>query len=176
MNLDHVFLWSAYERGNLRKIAAVRTDRKGRVLTAYESKIAPKRERESSEFPNLQNAILDMESVLGIGINPSVIVSEKPVIEKATFGAVFPFTEDIWLDIYQLSWPLFLNAAISKDRAFRELCAEFNVVIDSDNEVVALCNVYWAMMTRYKTSLFGEEIFRDMGGKALASVRKLLGV
>lgn len=179
MNLDHVFVYSQQFRGNLKSVAAFRTDRKGRGIAAFYSLIAPKREKESSEFPSRTRAIELMGYELGLTSEPVVAVSTNIQYDAELFQPSFG-NASIWLDVRQLAWPLVLHTAVSQHRSFSELCAHFGITKEIDeragtSECVALSQLYWAMMTRYKTSLFGEEALRNAGGKTLASVRKLIG-
>ncbi len=182
MNLDHVFLFTKYTRnhGHVSHLTAIRTDRRGHGVAAFSSGIAPKKEAESSEFPTLDSAIRMMDHELAFGVNPVVIVSTDVVSDRKLYSKAFPFDDCIWLDISQLAWPLVMHTAVSKERTFKELCLHFEINIEKDGngtaECVALSHLYWAMMTRFKTSLFGEEVIRNAGGKALGHIRKLIGV
>lgn len=174
MNLDYVFLYSGYQRGEIKKISAVRTDRKGKGLFAYTTGIAAKKDV-SSEFQPIAAAVADMCDVLKLSDSPVVIVSFNIERDKKTFSKAFSFNDCIWLDIYQLAWPLVVHTSISKERTFKELCQQFDVKIEG-HECVMLCQLYFAMMARYKTSLVGEEILRDAGGNVLKTVRGFFGV
>jgi len=181
MNLDHVFLHTAYTRGqgHVKSVSGIRTDRRGKGVAAFTSMVAPKAEKESSEFPSTEAAIGMMDQELAFGVNPLVIVTADVVGDKKLYAKALSFTDCIWLDISQLAWPLVMHIAVSKERTFKELCAHFEIVIGDESgtaECIALSQLYWAMMTRFKTSLFGEEVIRNAGGKALGHVRKLFGV
>lgn len=173
MNLDHIFLFSAYARGTLKRISAVRTDRKGRGVAGYATSVSSAND---SEFPSRDIAVRDMSDCLGLGSNPVVVVSCNIDRDKKDYAKAFPFDDCIWLDIYQLAWPLVIHTSVSKERSFKELCTQFDISLIDTEEGAALAKLYWAMMTRYKTSLFGEELIRETGGKALASVRRMFGV
>lgn len=170
--MDHVFLYSSPKR-----IAALKTNQKGKALVGFTSGIGYTID---SEYPRRSAAMADMVDTLGLGDFPMVIVSFNAGRDKIDYAKAFPVTDSIWLDIKQLAWPLVMHSAISSDRSFKELCAHFGVKIEKEvegsSDVLALSEVYWAMMTRYKTSLFGEELIRDIGGGALKQVRGLFGV
>lgn len=176
MNLDHIFLWTVYLKGDVTRISGYRTDRKGKAVGAYTSGIAHRRD-DSSHLPDQSGAIADLGDTLGINSNPMVVVSTNPEKDFREYYGIFP-KSCIWLDINQLAWPLVMRDQVAKERSFGELCNLFGVEIRSDvsGECVALGQLYWAMMTRYKTSLYGEEVISHAGGNALKTVRNFFGV
>lgn len=171
MNLNHVFLHCTYthETFTLKKLAAYSTTRKGAPRHAYEGTV--------SKMMSAKDVIVDLSDQIDL-YEPHVIVSANVEKDREIISKYYDHHKalHIWLDIHQLAWPMVLNAEISKDRKLSELFALYGVTKSEGNECVMLGTLYWAMMQRYKTSLFGEEVIREAGGKALASVRKLIGI
>jgi hypothetical protein len=181
MNLDHVFIELGLSEDNIAAatvtgIAAVRTDRKGRVLAAYSESCSIRGLEEAdieTVYANLSCALLTPYPT------QYVVISQHG---NAYRGILPPecFRGKSWLDIAQLAWPLGYCDMIS-NRDLDTLCKHFGIKIAHDAEgsmsgnCEALVRAYWAMMQRYRTALIGEEAVRDFGGEALAGVRKFIG-
>lgn len=181
MNLDHIFIELALSEDNIEAasvtgMAAVRTDRKGKVLAAYS---------ESCSIRGLVDT--DVEGLYG-NLSSALLVpypAQYVIIAQhanAYKGLLGPnrFRGKTWLDIAQLAWPLGYCDMIS-NRDLDTLCKHFELAPNVQDGTMsgnceALVRVYWAMMKRYKTALIGEEAVRDYGGEALASLRKYIGL
>jgi hypothetical protein len=176
MNLDHVFVTACVKK-ELFAVAAVRTSRKGVVRAAFAEKVAPKNDRHS-EYRDLPQIMESLRHVLLEDDVPYVVVGYDIAPLKRHFQKAFPF-EEVWVDVAQLAWPLLLSQVVPSGK-FPELCRHFNVTNEAPGtatgDCTALTQLYWAMMTRYKTSLAAEEVAREMGGKTLATVRNWFGV
>jgi len=191
MNLDHIFIDLAVSdpdpaKGEILAIAAVRTDRKGKVLAAFSDKTS----RDDDEYSDadFKAAIKGMEDVI---LAKSFETSYIVVAHFAEIDRLFlkmacdrishkPFPKRAWLDTAQLAWPLVYNDMIS-ERTLDSLCVHFDIERKADmidtatGDCEALVRVYWAMMSRYKTALAGEEMVRSVGGETLIKARKMLG-
>lgn len=181
MNLDHVFLELALSDENIAiasvtGLAAVRTDRKGKVLAAYS---------ESCEIRGLDSIDIDavyqkVDSILlRPYAEPYVVIAQHAQAYKGSLG-LSVFRGRTWLDIAQLAWPLGYCDMIP-DRNLDTLAKHFGVYVKETSGTLSgdcesLCRVYWAMMKRYRMSLLGEEAIRDFGGEALAGIRKYIGL
>ena len=159
MNLDHVFLELSLEDGDVKGMAAVRTDRKGKVLAAVSGKVDDIKEVIITPFTS-----------------KFVVVSQYAYLYRPFL--LDDFKGKPWLDISQLSWPLGYCDMIP-DRDFDTLCKHFGIEVDGPGTMTgnceALARVYWALMKRYRTSLMGEELIRDVGGETLSKVRRFVG-
>ncbi len=180
MNLDHVFIELGLSDDNIAAasvtgMAAVRTDRKGKVLAAYS---------EACSIRGLDD--IDIESVYGKVSDtllkpypePYVVVAQNAQAYKGLLGGSC-FRGRAWLDIAQLAWPLGYCDMIP-DRSLGTLAKHFMCNVESDGTMSGNCEtlvrVYWALMKRYRTALLGEEAIRDIGGETLAGIRKFIGI
>ena len=182
MNLDHIFLEVGLSDENaslasVTSMAAVRTDRKGKVLAAYSEEVSI-RGLEDAPLEKLYQNLAG--SILGPYSSDYVVISQHSNIYKGLLQKNH-FRGRPWLDIAQLAWPLGFCDMIS-NRDLDTLCKHFEVKAKSEEEGTisgnceALVRVYWAMMKRYRAALIGEEAIRDFGGEALAGVRKFIGI
>lgn len=179
MSFDHVFIELGLSEDNISAasvtgMAAVRTDRKGKVLAAY-SEACRIRGLDAVDIDHVYKQV--KETLLDPYPEGYVVVSQHAQAYKGILGPTC-FRGKPWLDIAQLAWPLGFCNMIA-DRNMDTLCKHFGVkMVDMgtmSGNCEALVRVYWAMMKRYRTSLIGEEAVRDFGGEALASARKFLG-
>jgi hypothetical protein len=181
MNLDHVFIELGLSEDNpelaaVTGMAVVRTDRKGKVLAAYSD--TAKHDGPVAPIDRLYERV--RAEVLKPYPASYVVVSQHAATYKRILGdRCFP--ERPWVDIAQLAWPLGYCDMISA-RDLDTLSKHFAVSggeYGTDGTMTGNCEilvrVYWAMMQRYRTALLGEEAVRDIGGEALASLRKFVG-
>jgi hypothetical protein len=182
MNLDHVFIELGLSDDNIAVasvtgMAAVRTDRKGKVLAAYSDSVS------HSTRPNTKDGIDRLyEGLSDALIKPYpaqyVVIAQHANAYKQAVGENC-FRGKAWLDIAQLAWPLGYCDMIS-NRDLDTLCKHFSIAIDSEGTMSgnceALVRVYWAMINRYRVALIGEEAIRDIGGESLAKVRKFFSL
>ncbi len=194
MNLDHIFVDITTssldpDDGEVLSIAAIRTDRNGRHLQAFQSKIKPvstvinEMPKKGSDYvKNLWNSAPTMTEIR-YSIH-SVLVSQfdpKYVVVTHHVDLVRPFLKDMfvgraWIDTAQLAWPMIANGQLS-GRDLETLAKHFKVSheesgVSAVGDCATVMLVYWALMARYKTALTGEELLRNAGGDTLASVRK----
>jgi len=204
MNLDHVFLDLAVTHPNPRigqivGIAVVRTDRKGKVLADFSSKIRPATDLSDEEKDTYGDDVVDTSGDSFVDVIKSM---KRKILNESRFEDSFVVigthaendrtflrnvTEDdpevfgkrAWLDILILAWPLYHNDMIS-DRSFDSLCKHFKVENSAPNTAMgdceALVRAYWALAKRYKTALGGEEILREVGGTPLEKFRTIVGL
>lgn len=181
MNLDHVFLELALSDENIAiasvtGLAAVRTDRKGKVSAAYSETCAIR----GLDSIDIEAVYQKVDSILLRPYpEPYVIIAQHAQAYKGLLGPSV-FRGRAWLDIAQLAWPLGYCDMIP-DRNLDTLAKHFGLRVKETEGTLSgncesLCRVYWAMMNRYRTSLLGEEALRDFGGEALAEFRKYLGL
>lgn len=184
MNLDHIFvelgLSEDTPRGKTESdysvtgIAAVRTDRKGKVLAAYSESCSIR-----GLVPNdIESIYGNLSSALLLPYPAQyVIISQHAATYRGLLDPAY-FRGKSWLDIAQLAWPLGYCDMIS-NRDLDTICKHFAIKIDSEGTMSgnceALVRAYWAMMQRYRTALLSEEAIRDYGGEALAGLRKYIG-
>jgi hypothetical protein len=180
MNLDHVFIELGLSEDNIAAasvtgMAAVRTDRKGKVLAAYS---------EACSIRGLDD--IDIESVYG-KVNDRllrpyaeayVVVAQHAQTYKGILGGSC-FRGRAWLDIAQLAWPLGYCGMIH-DRNLDTLakylgCKSKGAGGTMSGNCETLVRVYWTMMNRYRAALLAEEVIRDIGGDTLARFRKFVG-
>jgi hypothetical protein len=197
MSCDHLFLdlevqaMAAPVRGKLRaidavvvehrttptcpitSIAGVRTNDRGKVLSSFALKDAA--------FPVIHKALLDLargDSYVVVAIAPE---SKKRALRDAYMfhDLADPFAGRAWLDFSQVAWPLVLAGHV-QSRSLRSLGEHFKIKHDAPGtvtgDVAFLCAVYWEAAKRYRAALAGEEVVRDLGGNALASIRKVIGI
>jgi DNA polymerase III epsilon subunit-like protein len=202
-NQDHVFIDLAVTdpspgSGEIIAIAAVRTDRKGKVLTAFSERVKPKeRLGESDELPpeyhasdwdnapdihkvwdGLKKNVLDEKAF----DSNYVVVAHYAEIDRRFLREALgheAFPKKAWVDTLQLAWPLYYNDLLT-DRSFACLCKHFdveNVAPDTaTGDCTALVQVYWKIMARYKGALLAEESVRAIGGEPLAKLRNWIGL
>ena len=180
MNLDHVFIELGLSENNIAVasvtgIAVVRTDRKGKVLAAY-SEACSIRGLDDIDIETVYSKV--ESTLLKPYSEPYVIIAQHAHAYKGVLGSTC-FRGRAWLDIAQLAWPLGYCDMIP-DRNLDTLAKYFNCATLSDGTMSGNCEtlvrIYWAMMKRYKTSLLGEEVIRDIGGETLAGIRKFIGI
>ncbi len=179
-SLDHVFIEVGLSddniaAANITGIAAVRTDRKGKVLASH---------CETCSIRGLDDIDVDAvyQKVNDVLLRPYaesyVIVARNAQAYKGVLGPNY-FRGRAWLDIAQLAWPLG-HCDMIPDRNLDTLAKHFGCKYDEENTMTGncetLCRVYWEMMKRYRAALLGEEAVRDIGGEALAGIRKFFGV
>jgi DNA polymerase III epsilon subunit-like protein len=192
MQCDHVFVDLAVTdpnptTGKIVGIAVVRTDRKGKVLESFSQEVdsetdipVPEGETLAVVVSNMKKCILDSRrydsSYVVIGTHTE---TDRAHLRNFTKDKSEVFAGRGWIDILALSFPLCYYSMIP-DRSFDSLCKHFEVTNTAPNTAMgdceALVRVYWALMTRYKTALGGEEILREIGGTPLKSLRKIVGL
>jgi len=206
MQCDHIFVDLAVTHPNPRigqiiGIAVVRTTGKGKVLETFSEQVKLYVELSEDEKKHLAGSddsislnADSLKSVIGSmrkcildtrRYDSSYLViaahadTDRTYLRNFTNEKSEVFAGRAWLDILALSYPLWYNDMIS-DRTFDSLCKHFKVENTSPNTATgdceALVRVYWALMTRYKTALGGEEILREIGGSPLESFRKIVGL
>lgn len=176
MNLDHLFISLGYVNNEVASIAAIRTNRKGGVIGTFASPIGQSKD---SQYPNERNAIRQLDETLVDGRGSFLfVIYERPFTLKPTASIVARIVDMV--DIKSIAIPLVYSSAVSQHRTFEELCTHFQVRNDAPDtatgDCAALTQLYWAMIARYKTSLFAEEIVREKGGKPLQLIRNYFGV
>lgn len=197
MNLDHIFIDIStssldHETGEVLSVAAIRTDRNGRHIQAFQSKIKPEDEVSANEpkkgtdyaktlwngAPSKGEVCRSMHSVLISQYDPKYVVVGHHVDLIRPFVRAMgePFTGRAWIDTAQLSWPMCANGMLS-GRSLETLAIHFQVAheeagMSAVGDCATTMLVYWALMARYKAALTGEELLRIAGGDTLASVRK----
>lgn len=210
MNQDHVFIDLAVthpnpEIGQIIAVAAVRTDKKGKVITEFAEKIRLHEDlstveeahsppdfsvTEWTQARRLPEVMSTLRETLLIPFDGSyVVVATHADVDRRFFKEAWkthncngpggsPFQHRAWIDPLQLAWPMFYNDMMP-DRSFDSLCKHFGVNNSAPDtatgDCAALVEVYWAMMNRYKGALIGEEVIREVGGNALAHVRRFFG-
>ncbi len=197
MNMDHIFIDVTTssleaESGEVLSIAAIRTDRTGRHIQAFQSKVKPKNDdfqstprkgteysaREWEDAPAKREVCRSMHSILVSQYDP------KYVVVAHFTDMVRPFVRNMgedfkgraWIDTAQLAWPM-IGCGQLPSRGLDSLAIHFGVNHEefgatAVGDCATLMLVYWAMMNRYKGALGGEELLRIAGGDTLASVRK----
>ena len=200
MGCDHVFIELALSHpdlklGQILGIAAVRTDRKGKPLTAFSEKVKPETDFTPEEKTHVEENFAIGDRYSGESLSQVVKDLKSSVLSKrydSKYVIVATHAESVraflgeevfgkkpWLDILAISWPLAYHDHVS-DRTFDSLCKSFKVENTAPDTATgnceALVRVYWAMMTRYKTALGGEEILREVGGSPLEHLRKYIGL
>ncbi len=180
MNLDHVFIELGLSDDNISAasvtgMAAVRTDRKGKVLAAY-SEACSIRGLDDIDIETVYSKVND--TLLKPYPEPYVVIAQHAQAYKGLLGASC-FRGRAWLDIAQLAWPLGYCDMIP-DRNLDTLAKHFMCNVEAGGTMSGNCEtlvrVYWAMMKRYRTALLGEEAIRDIGGETLAGIRKFIGI
>jgi DNA polymerase III epsilon subunit-like protein len=203
MNQDHVFIDLAVTNpspasGEIIAIAAVRTDRKGRVLTAFSERVKPKEKLEETETLPPEYLASDWDNAPSIqkvweGLKANildekaydsnyVVVAHYAEIDRRFLREALnqeAFPRKAWIDTLQLAWPLFYNDMLP-DRSFDSLCRHFgveNVAPDTaTGDCTALVQIYWKIMVRYRGALLAEESVRAVGGEPLAKLRNWIGI
>ncbi len=162
MSLDHLFIDVAVTGTHPSAIAAVRTNHKGVTQAAFASSITER---------NLDTVLADLDRVV---LQPYTSHYALVVQNQKTYSHVaFAFNAKAMLDLVQLAWPMGL-AGLVPARDLDTLAKHFGVTYDADSAsdtAVAISEVYWRMMRRYKTVLIGEEVIREFGGERLAGIR-----
>ncbi len=201
MNQDHVFIELVLSdpspnQGVILGLAAVRTDKKGKVLAAFSERVKATGKGgvidaemdEESEW-KYDHAFKDVwkgltRCILDDGFDSSFIVVARYAdlyrrFLREALDNKEPFPKKAWLDIIQLSWPLAYNDMVS-DRSFDTLCKHLdveNLAPDTaTGNSTALVAAYWKLMSRYKLALLGEETVRGIGGEPLAKLRNWIGI
>ena len=190
--------------GQIIAIAAVRTDKKGQQLGSFAAKVKLEEPLSSAEETEcaysdvewrsarrFEHVMEDLQVTLITPFDPTYVAVathaevDRSFLREASGNRAFK-RSDIsklltrsWLDPLQLAWPMVYNDMIT-DRSFVSLCKHFKVENSAPDtatgDVAALVEVYWAMMSRYRGALLGEEVARELGGKALATVRRWTGL
>jgi hypothetical protein len=192
VNLDHIFIDLAVSdpdpnKGEILALAVVRTDYKGKVLKAFSETISTSDEFDERRFKTVIGRM--QELILAKTFEMSYIVVAyggddrrflRSSWERIAHDEAEVFPRRAWLDVQQLAWPLIFNDMMS-DRTLDSLCVQFGISRDASTvdtamgDCEALVRIYWAMMTRYRGALKGEEMVRQAGGETLAKVRKVVG-
>lgn len=208
MNQDHIFIDLAVthpnpEIGQIIAVAAVRTDKKGKILTEFAEKIRLHDELSTAEEEHsppdfsvnewtsarlLPQVMSMLRETMLLPFDGTYVVvashadTDRSFLRQAwkTHQASGPalFSARAWIDPLQVAWPMFYNDMMP-DRSFDSLCKHFGVRNSAPDtatgDCAALVEVYWNMMNRYKGALIGEEVIREVGGNALAHVRRFFG-
>ncbi len=181
MMLDHIFVSvSASDTnpriGKVENLAAIRTDRNGRQLQAYCSKLGDGWGTDFLRY--FKKAMIEPFD------SKYIVVTHNAYFVRSIIGTIGENSEETnifpgraWLDLAALAWPMAVTGMISST-SLDCLTKHFGLDGEENTTTVGDCcltmKIYWAMMQRYKTAIAAEEMVRNAGGDTLASVRKWL--
>lgn len=183
MKLDHIFFDCVAGSGDPLKdpvssLAAIRTDRKGKLLAAYSSEVAWKPEDSGAPISYVEGKLKDAlitpfpekYIVIALGVD-----SKKPHLHPDTFAG------RMWLDSFQVAWPLYHNGLIASRSL--DAFAKYHGVDTSDLDSVTgrveiLAKSYWIMMRRLSGAIMVSEKAIELGQSSPVTkgVLRLLGL
>jgi DNA polymerase III alpha subunit (gram-positive type) len=189
-DLDYVFVdvetsSLSVETGEIIELAAIRTNRKGKVLKAWGSRIAfnGKIDEETKKVnhydpldwdgaPLLRHGIEFLRDAMVTGYEEKYIVVahfadfDRAFIREAckSINVEDPFIGRAWLDTAQIAWPLVHSGALAS-RSLDSLARFFGVVNERPHtamgDVETLMRTYWIMIRRMSGSVaVGETAIR----------------
>ena len=197
MNQDHIFIdvtpSNLGVKAEIIDIAVIRSDRKGAVLKAFATRVAPHGPvdqaggsgytelewRDAVPFKSAMNMIRQM--LLTPFSAEYVVVANRvevcrSILRRLNDDSEF-FSNRRWLDMQQLAWPLVANDIVP-NCSLQALSQHYSLPFESgtgaDGNCTALARCYWAMMRRYRAALLGEEMARELIGEPLINVAKML--
>ena len=171
--IDHIFFEALYEDNECGQIAAVRTNRKGEHVEAFEEQIKTK----TMEGVSLEETMTRLKKQL---LNEKyaedyVVICLSPPKDINVFKKTLTKS---WMSLKHLAWPLSYSGMI-RELSLDSISKHHGIVnkrpTEATGNVVAILETYWQMMRRYKTALVAEDRLREIGGQSFESLRRGLG-
>lgn len=171
-DLDYVFVDARIAGAEIIELAAIRTNRRGKVLKAWHSRVAfsgkideetiKKHSYSPDEWqgsPSLLHALQFMKDNVVSGYEEKYIVVAHHIEPTRLFireaaksvNLEDPFIGRAWLDTAQIAWPLIHSGALT-NRSLEALAEFFSVVNQNPHSamgtVETLMHTYWVMIRR----------------------------
>lgn len=171
-DLDYVFVDARIAGAEIIELAAIRTNRRGKVLKAWHSRVAfsGKIDEETTKkhsyspdewqgSPSLLHALQFMKDNVVSGYEEKYIVVAHHIEPTRLFireaakslNLEDPFLGRAWLDTAQIAWPLIHSGALT-NRSLDALAEFFSVVNQNPHSamgtVETLMHTYWVMIRR----------------------------
>lgn len=182
MILDHIFIDAKAEKLRLTELAIIRTSRRGSIISSqsevFGSHVPNDRIIESVELA-AANATVSVPAAKLVVIGHGLGWRETLNREWERVGRKPFLGRHCWIDVSDMAWPL-VYAGIVQTRDLQALVNHFEIDVatlgPSAENAVAVMQVYWEMMRRYRTALHIEETGAVLAGKQFDQFRRIVGI